>query len=83
MPTLNNAHALVIGIADYATIRKLPRVRDAQDLAASLVDPYLCGYEPEHVTVLLDRDVNGEKIRMGLDALRGRCDADSTVFRYF
>ena len=38
MPPLENAHALIIGIADYAGIRKLPKVADARDLAASLTD---------------------------------------------
>ena len=78
MPTLNNAHALVIGIADYANIRKLPKVRDAEDLAAVLVDPALCGYDPKNVTVLLDRGRHREKIRAGLEraqgALRRRLD---------
>jgi hypothetical protein len=46
MPKLDNAHALIVGIADYANIRKLPKVRDAEDLAAALVDPELCGYDP-------------------------------------
>ena len=83
MPAIDNAHALVIGIADYANIRKLPKVQDAQDLAAVLVDPALCGYDPKNVTVLLDRDATREKIRAGFEALKERCDAESTVFLYF
>ena len=50
MPKLDNAHALIVGIADYANIRKLPKVRDAEDLAAALVDSELCGYDPKKVT---------------------------------
>jgi TIR domain/Caspase domain len=83
MPTLNNTHGLVIGIADYAEIRKLPKVRDADDLAAALVDPALCGYDPKHLTVLLDGDASREKIRAGFATLKKRCDGDSTVFLYF
>src|SRR5271166_5079890 len=83
MPTLDNAHALIVGIADYANIRKLPKVQDAEDLAAALVDPELCGYAPNKVTVLLDQDATRDKIRAGLDALKQRCDANSTVFLYF
>ena len=41
MQPLENAHALIIGIADYHGIRKLPRVADARDLAAVLADPAL------------------------------------------
>ena len=80
---LENAHALVVGIADYANIRKLPKVQDAEDLAAALADPALCGYDPKHVTVLLEQDATREKIRAGFETLKGRCNADSTVFLYF
>ena len=83
MTALHDAHALVIGIADYANIRKLPKVRDAEDLAAALVDPALCGYDPKNATVLLDGDATREKIRAGFEALKDRCDAESTVFLYF
>ena len=83
MPALENAHALIIGIADYANIRKLPKVRDAEDLAAALVDPALCGYDPKNATVLLDGEATREKIRAGFEALKDRCDAESTVFLYF
>jgi Caspase domain/TIR domain len=83
MSAIDNAHALVVGIADYANIRKLPKVRDAEDLAAALVDPSLCGYNPNNVTVLLDRDATREKICAGLEALAKRRGAGATVFIYF
>jgi hypothetical protein len=83
MPVLDNAHALVIGIADYENIRKLPKVQDAEDLAAALVDPALCGYDPKNVTILLEQDATRDKIRVAFEALKGRCNADSTVFLYF
>jgi hypothetical protein len=83
MPAIDNAHALVVGIADYANIRKLPKVRDAVDLAAAIGDPALCGYDPKNVAVLLDGEATRDKIRAGLEALKARCNADSTVFLYF
>src|SRR5271157_2668774 len=83
MPALHNAHALVIGIADYANIRKLPKVRDAEDLAAAIIDPALCGYDPKNVTILLEQDATRDKIRVAFEVLKGRCNADSTVFLYF
>ena len=83
MTALHDAHALVIGIANYANVCKLPKVRDAEDLAAALVDPALCGYDPKNATVLLDGDATREKIRAGFEALKDRCDAESTVFLYF
>jgi hypothetical protein len=83
VPILENAHALVIGIAEYVNIRKLPKVQDAEDLAVTLVDPTLCGYDPKNVTVLLEQYATQEKIRDGLSALTRQCDAESTVFVYF
>lgn len=83
MPVIDNAHGLVVGIADYDSIRKLPKVRDAEDLAAALVDPALCGYNPANVTVLLDRDATRAKIMAGLESLAARSDPGSTAFLYF
>jgi len=83
MPAIDNAHALIVGIADYANIRKLPKVRDAEDLAAALVDVELCGYDPKNVTILLDEEATQAKIRAALGTLKDRCDGDSTVFLYF
>ncbi len=42
----------------------------------------LCGYDPKNATVLLDGDATREKIRAGFEALKDRCDAESTVFLY-
>ncbi len=83
MPAFDNAHALIVGIADYANIRKLPKVHDAEDLAAAIVDPALCGYDPENVTILLEKDATRDKIRAGFEALKANCNADSTVFLYY
>ena len=84
MPAFDNAHALIVGIADYANIRKLPKVMDAEDLAAALVDPALCGYHPKNVAILLDKDATRDKkSARGSRRLNQRsCDADSTVFIY-
>jgi hypothetical protein len=43
MPALDNAHALVIGKADYQHLNKLPAVKDAEDIAVLLTDPAHCG----------------------------------------
>ena len=73
MPAIDNAYALIIGIANYANIRKLPKVQDAQDLAAALADPALCGYDPKNVTVLLDQDATGISSARG--SMPSRIDA--------
>jgi hypothetical protein len=52
-------------------------------MARALVDPALCGYEPKNVTVLLEQEATQNKLRAGLDALKQRCNASSTVFLYF
>src|SRR4051812_22768146 len=83
MPSLENAHALIIGIADYAGIRKLPKVADARDLAASLTDPALCGYAKPNVQLLEDSQATGQAIRAGLERLARDAGPDSTVFLYF
>ena len=56
MPAMNNAHALVIGIANYRHINKLPPtvLQDAQDIRDLLIDPHRCGYPPANVQLLLD-----------------------------
>lgn len=83
MPVLDNAHALVVGIADYTTIRRLPKVKDADHVAALLVDPERCGYSKDNVTLLLDQDATKSKLLAALDSLKQRCNADSTVLVYF
>jgi len=83
MTLMDNAHALLVGIADYQYINKLPKVRDAHELSVFLVDPVHCGYRPENVTTLLDTDATQAAIRDGLNTLADRSDTDSTALIYF
>ena len=83
MPVMTNAHALVIGIADYRHINRLPHVKDAQDIATLLTDPAYCGYPPANVQLLQDEEATQAVIRQGLTDLARRTDADSTAFLYF
>ncbi len=83
MGLMESAHALIVGIADYEHIRKLPQVQDARKVAGLLVEPDHCGYRPENVTILLDNDATQASIRNGLAALAGRSVPDSTVLIYF
>lgn len=84
MPALENAYALVIGIAAYQHINPLPEtvVRDARDIAALLVDPRYCGYSPENVDVLVDGEATRAALRSALARLAARCDADSSALIY-
>jgi uncharacterized caspase-like protein len=83
MQPLENAHALIVGIADYQGIRKLPRVEDARDLADVLADPALGGYPKDHVQLLEDAQATNQAIRAALERLAKSADADATVFLYF
>ena len=81
MPSLPNTHALLIGIADYQHVSRLPQqVRnDVQDIHAALIDPHLCAYPPENVTLLLDGQATQAAIRQALTDLANKIDDDATV----
>jgi hypothetical protein len=81
---MDNAHALVIGIADYQQINKLPPtvVKDARDIYDLLVDAEHCGYPEGNVTLLLDGQATQAAVRQALVDLAARSDAGSTVFFY-
>jgi hypothetical protein len=84
MAGMENAHALVIGIANYQHISGLPEtvLNDAQEIHNLLVDPNLCGYQPDNVTLLRDQGATQAAIRQALADLTARANADSTVFFY-
>ncbi|MGB3218594.1 MAG: caspase family protein, partial [Anaerolineae bacterium] len=84
MPTLPNARALVIGIANYQAVNSLPStvLKDAQDVHDLLVDQNVCGYARANVRLLLDGQATQVAIRQELASLAHGADADSTVFFY-
>ncbi len=84
MPTLNNAHALVVGIAAYQRLNRLPPIvlKDARDIRDVLIDPQRCGYRPDNVRLLLDGEATQTALRQAFADLVARCDEDSTVFIY-
>jgi hypothetical protein len=79
-----NAHALIVGIANYQYINKLPPtvLNDAQGVYNLLVDPDYCGYLPGNVQHLSDKQATQAAMRQALASLAARCDPDSTVFFY-
>jgi hypothetical protein len=80
-----NSHALVVGVANYKFINKLPEtvLNDARDITDLLKSPQHCGYSPETVSLLLDEDATQKAITQALADLTQNTDADSTVFIYF
>src|SRR3712207_5772138 len=83
MPAMDNAHALVIGIATYQHINTLPPVKDAQDISNLLIDPRYCGYLLENVQLLADEQATQSAVRQALHDLAKRSDHDSTIFLSF
>src|SRR5262245_8814419 len=86
VPTLPNTYALIVGIASYqhSTVNPLPSqvLADAQAIRAVLVDPTLCAYPAETVTLLLNEQASGRGLRQALTALAQQTNADSTVLLY-
>jgi len=81
---MDKAYALVIGIANYQQINKLPPtvLKDAQDIRDLLVDPQHCGYPPANVQLLLDDQATAARIRAALKALAESTNPESTAFFY-
>lgn len=88
MSGMENAHALVVGIADYwhpnRYFGKLPPIvcKDARDVHALLTDSDRGGYRPENARLLLDGQATLAGLSGALADLAGRCDAESAVFIY-
>jgi hypothetical protein len=85
MPTMNNAHALLVGIADYQHCRALPPavIKDVEEIQGVLESQQLCVYPPGNVRRLLNAQATQAALRAELKGLKQRTDADSVVFIYF
>jgi hypothetical protein len=81
---MDDAYALVIGIANYQQINKLPPtvLKDAQDIHDLLVAPQHCGYPPDNVQLLLDDQATAGRIRATLKTLAESTNPESTAFLY-
>jgi hypothetical protein len=77
--------ALVIGVANYLHVRKLPNsvLDDARDVAELLRSADFCGYPPTNVELLLDSDATRDGIRKALARLAQASAGDETVVLYF
>lgn len=84
MPTLPDAHALVVGVANYQYVNPLPVtiLNDARTICATLIDEALCAYPRNNVTLLLDGAATQSALRQALADLKSKSNADSTVFIY-
>ncbi len=84
MPAMDDAYALIVGIADYLHITKLPNAvrNDARDVRDLLADPQYCGYPPAHITMLLDEEATREAIIDALSGLALHAHSASSVLIY-
>lgn len=81
---MRNAHALVIGVANYQYLNSLGNpVNDATDVASTLMDKEMCGYPKGHVRLLRDSEATKDRIEEELTALAKATDRNSTVFIFF
>ena len=79
MATIENNRALVIGVGG-----DLPNtVDDAAGIAKYLKDPSRCGFSPDNVTLLTERDASREGVLAALKKLAQDAAEDSTVVVYF
>jgi hypothetical protein len=76
MSGYNNGYALIIGIANYPKVRKLPPtvLKDARDVDALLRSPDHCGYPDTNTRLLLDDEATADGIR---DMMRWLADLAS------
>jgi hypothetical protein len=81
---LENAYAIVIGIANYQNVAPLPPIvlKDAQDVYNLLMAPAYCGYSQDNVRLLLDKEASKQAILDALADLKLKADKDSTVVIY-
>lgn len=84
MDALSNSHALIVGIADYKHISRLPKtvIKDAQDIQTVLVDPNSCAYPKDNVELVLNEEATRDRLAFALARLAACCDPASTVLIY-
>jgi len=81
---LDNAYALVVGIANYTKINRLPGIvlKDAQDVFDLLTNLKYCGYPTQNVRLLLDTEATKASLIESFTRLAQEADSDSTIFIY-
>src|SRR5262245_9034101 len=86
-PWRDNAHAVVVGINDYADA-KIPNLRfaraDAESIYEVLTNPAIGRFRPENVTLLVDAQATERNIRSALGTnLPRRAGKNSTVIIFY
>ncbi len=81
MSEFRNGHALIVGIANYPRIKKLPEIvlKDAKDLSSILSSPNHCGYREDNIRLLTDAQADADGIRDGFKWLSSACGSEDTA----
>jgi hypothetical protein len=79
------AYALIVGVAGYEHVRKLPEavLNDARDLASVLLSPVHCGFPDSNLRLLLDEGATAKNLRSGLQWLAGAAGPEDMAFIFF
>jgi len=83
--TFIHGRALVIGVANYQRVTKLPEkvLDDARDIARILSDPDACAFDPSCVELVLDGAATLVGVRKALADLSQASGPDDTALIYF
>ncbi len=81
----SNGYALIVGIADYLRVNKLPGtiLKDARDIYDILQSPVHCGYSKNRMKLLLNEKASSDGIRLGLRWLAESVGTGDTALFYF
>src|ERR1700722_8072872 len=81
---MDDSYALILGIADYLHVTKLPPVvrNDAREIRDLLVDPQCCGYPSGQVAMLLDEEATRKAVIGALSYLAAHARPTSGVLIY-
>ena len=85
MSGFKNGYALIIGIANYPQVRKLPQtiVKDARDITSVLSAPSHCGYLQSNIQLMLDHQATAAGIRQAMAWLAQSVGRDDTAIIFF
>ncbi len=85
MSEFKNGCALIIGIANYPNVRRLPNtvLQDARDVSDLLQSSAYCGYPIDQVKPLIDADATADGIRNGLRWLAQKAGQNDTALVFF
>jgi metacaspase-1 len=84
MISFDKGYALIIAIANYTKVHKLPEtiLKDGQDIF-DLLCSSSCGYSINNAQLLLDQQANKEEICKGLVELASKASIGDTVIIFF